>query len=64
MSNTFNAVCKHCNKYIYCKDNSLWQENSGIYPQYCWVDPGYGSQLHSPILNERDFSVPVKFKSD
>lgn len=38
--------CKLCGDPLFRGPNGQWQSTDQNVPQYCWVDPQHGSQLH------------------
>ena len=42
------AVCKHCQAPIRSHETQWYSVAQTVLPQYCWVDPVHGSQLHEP----------------
>lgn len=41
------SKCIHCKKQIVLINNR-WLSDENTFPQYCWIDPMHGSQLHEP----------------
>lgn len=41
-------VCKHCQAAVRQIGNQWHSVANSVLPQYCWVDPVHGSQLHEP----------------
>lgn len=42
------AVCRHGQSAVYLVGNQWHIVANLVLPQYCWVDPVHGSQLHEP----------------
>jgi hypothetical protein len=42
------TTCKHCHQEITKSPQGGWDSTAPVIPQYCWVDPEHGSQLHEP----------------
>ena len=42
--------CKHCEQKLTHQSGRIWFGEKDIEPQYCWIDPAHGSQLHEPAL--------------
>jgi hypothetical protein len=49
MAELVGATCSLCKKPVNFKDGQ-WRSDDADFPQYCWVDPSAGSQLHGPLL--------------
>jgi hypothetical protein len=43
--------CSHCGQKLVHQRGPMWHGEADIAPQYCWVDPVHGSQLHKPAIN-------------
>ena len=39
------STCRHCGAQVW-KAGQQWHSDQEDWPQYCWVDPEKGSQLH------------------
>lgn len=55
--------CKHCGAEVN-RDNhgQQWVSDRHVLPQYCWVDPVKGSQLHAPdVPANREIWLVAKF---
>lgn len=53
-------TCKHCNAEIK-KDRALWVSARDVAPQYCWIDPMHGSQLHEPVAAMKEIWLVARF---
>lgn len=42
------VVCRHCQSAVHRVGNQWHSVANSVLPQYCWVDPMHGSQLHEP----------------
>lgn len=55
--------CKHCSTDVKLdKHGQQWVCDRHVLPQYCWVDPVKGSQLHEPnVPANREIWLVAKF---
>ena len=44
----FRAVDGASELLLIKNDNGVWVSGKELEPQYCWIDPASGSQLHEP----------------